>query len=173
MWLRIIGITLILVCTTLMGAYFALRERYRLQDLQELERAVLLLENHILYLGEPLPEVLESISYKTFGNVGMILQEIAQEMGRRQEETADMIWERVWKRFLPKTYFSGEDYTMILSFGRTLGFLGKSQQKGSTELFLHEIRDAEQKLNKKLEKNGKLYYGMGMLGGILLAVVLL
>lgn len=164
---------IILICTTLMGAYFALRERYRLQDLQELERAVLLLENHILYLGEPLPEVLESISYKTAGNVGMIFQEAAREMGERQEETADIIWERVWRKFLPKTYFSGEDYSVILSFGRTLGFLDKTQQKGSTELFLHEIREAEKKLNKKLEKNGKLYYSMGVLGGILLAVILL
>ena len=167
------GIIIILLCSTLLGAYFALRERYRLQDLQELERAILLLENHILYLGEPLPEVLESISYKTAGNVGMILQETAQEMRERQEETADIIWEQVWQNFLPKTYFSREDYSNILSFGRTLGFLDKIQQKGSIELFLGEIRDAEKKLRKKLEKNGKLYYSMGVLGGILLAVVLL
>ncbi len=167
------GIVIIVLCTTLTGAYFALRERYRLQDLQELERAVLLLENHISYLGEPLPEILESISYKISGIVGMILQQTAKEMEQRQEETADAIWERVWRAYLPKTYFTGEDFRAVLSFGRTLGFLDKAQQKGSTELFLREIRDAEKRLDRRLEKNGKLYYGIGVLSGVLLAVVLL
>ena len=34
-----IGICMILAVTTLTGAYFCLREKYRLQDLRELERA--------------------------------------------------------------------------------------------------------------------------------------
>lgn len=159
--------------TTLSGAFFVLRERYRLADLKELERALLLLENHMAYLSEPLPEVFFSISCKTGGMVGLIFQETAEEMAQRRQETAEEIWERVWRRHLPKTYFTAVDFDSILHFGQTLGFLDQKQQQGSAELLISYLREEQAALQKKLEKNGRLYYGMGMLGGILLVVVLL
>ncbi|MBM6876750.1 stage III sporulation protein AB [Anaerotignum lactatifermentans] len=159
--------------TTLSGAFFVLRERYRLADLKELERALGLLENHMAYLSEPLPEVFFSISCKTGGMVGLILQETAEEMARRQQETAEEIWERVWQKYLPKTYFTAVDLEAILHFGQTLGFLDQKQQVGSAKLLLGYLRETQASLQRKLEKNGRLYYGMGMLGGILLVVVLL
>ncbi|MBM6949670.1 stage III sporulation protein AB [Anaerotignum lactatifermentans] len=125
------------------------------------------------YLSEPLPEVFFSISCKTGGMVGLILQETAEEMARRQQETAEEIWERVWQKYLPKTYFTAVDLEAILHFGQTLGFLDQKQQVGSAKLLLGYLRETQASLQRKLEKNGRLYYGMGMLGGILLVVVLL
>ncbi|MBM6828087.1 stage III sporulation protein AB [Anaerotignum lactatifermentans] len=141
--------------------------------MKELERALGLLENHMAYLSEPLPEVFFSISCKTGGMVGLILQETAEEMARRQQETAEEIWERVWQKYLPKTYFTAVDLEAILHFGQTLGFLDQKQQVGSAKLLLGYLRETQASLQRKLEKNGRLYYGMGMLGGILLVVVLL
>ena len=45
-----IGICMILAVTTLTGAYFCLREKYRLQDLRELERAMVL---SLIHISEP------------------------------------------------------------------------------------------------------------------------
>lgn len=44
-----IGICMILAVTTLTGAYFCLREKYRLQDLRELERAMVMMESQIRF----------------------------------------------------------------------------------------------------------------------------
>ena len=57
---RMAGILLIMGSTVWTGATLAAREKYRLRDLGELERGVLLLEGQIAYLSAPLPEVLES-----------------------------------------------------------------------------------------------------------------
>ena len=76
-----IGICMILAVTTLTGAYFCLREKYRLQDLRELERAMVMMESQIRFLSVPLSEVLENISYQTKGQVGMLMQETSKPHG--------------------------------------------------------------------------------------------
>ena len=51
---HIAGILLIMGSTVWTGATLAAREKYRLRDLGELERGVLLLEGQIAYLSAPL-----------------------------------------------------------------------------------------------------------------------
>ena len=168
-----IGICMILAVTTLTGAYFCLREKYRLQDLRELERAMVMMESQIRFLSVPLSEVLENISYQTKGQVGMLMQETAKAMAERTGETAEQIWETVWMRYISHTYLSVDDYQSILRFGKTLGYLDQEQQKNSTELFLTELRQKCRQIEHRLEKNGRLYYSMGFLGGLMLVIVLL
>ena len=57
--MRLLGSVLVLGATLWFGAYFAAKEKYRLQELAELERAILLLQSKIAYLSAPLTEVLE------------------------------------------------------------------------------------------------------------------
>ena len=57
--MRLLGSVLVLGATLWFGAYFAAKEKYRLQELAELERAILLLQSQIAYLSAPLTEVLE------------------------------------------------------------------------------------------------------------------
>ena len=168
-----IGICMILAVTTLTGAYFCLREKYRLQDLRELERAMVMMESQIRFLSVPLSEVLENISYQTKGQVGMLMQETAKAMAESTGETAEQIWETVWMRHISHTYLSVDDYQSILRFGKTLGYLDQEQQKNSTELFLTELRQKCRQIEHRLEKNGRLYYSMGFLGGLMLVIVLL
>lgn len=47
--MRLLGRVLVLGATLWFGAYFAAKEKYRLQELAELERAILLLQSQIAY----------------------------------------------------------------------------------------------------------------------------
>ena len=49
--MRLLGSVLVLGATLWFGAYFAAKEKYRLQELAELERAILLLQSQIAYLS--------------------------------------------------------------------------------------------------------------------------
>lgn len=167
------GILLVLGATLWFGAYFAAKEKYRLKELEELERGILLLQSQIQYLSAPLPEVLESISWKTDGIIGKSFQEAAERMAERDGASAEQIWEEVWRKQAVHTFFTGEDLEAVLLFGKTLGYLDKAQQEGSIRLLLRYIEDALEQGKKRLEKNGRLYYGMGGLSGLLIVVTLL
>ncbi len=171
--IRLVGILLVLGATLWFGAYLAAKEKYRLKELEELERGVLLLESQIQYLSAPLPEVLESISWKTDGTIGQIFQEAAGRMAERDGASAELIWEEVWRKQVVHTFLTVEDLDAVLLFGKTLGYLDKAQQEGSIRLLLRYIEDALEQGKKRLEKNGRLYYSMGGLSGLLIVVTLL
>lgn len=82
--MRLLGSVLVLGATLWFGAYFAAKEKYRLQELAELERAILLLQSQIAYLSAPLTEVLESVSWKAEGVIGEIFAQAAAVMAERE-----------------------------------------------------------------------------------------
>lgn len=170
---RTTGIILIMASTVWAGAALAAREKYRLRELAEMERGVLLLEGQITYLSAPLPEVLENVSRKTAGIVGEGFRQTAERMMRRDGALAEDIWGEVWQEIQKESYFRKEDMDALLLFGKTLGFLDKEQQKNSIRLFLRYLEGAQEQGRRRLDKNGRLYYGVGVLSGLLLVTVLL
>ena len=72
-----------------------------------------------------------------------------------------------------QTFLSQEDKAAVLLLGKSLGYLDKTQQESSIRLLLRYIEEARQQGRTRLEKNGKLYYGLGCLSGLLMVVILL
>ena len=173
MIIQLTGAVLILGATLWIGAYFAAKEKYRLQELEELERSILLLQGQIQYLSAPLPEVLESTAWKTNGMIGEVYQQAAKRMQEREGGSAEEIWAEVWQGKAERLFLTTEDVDAVLLFGKTLGYLDKEQQESSIQLLLRYIRNALEQGRKRLDKNGRLYYGMGGLSGLLVVVMLL
>lgn len=171
--IKLTGALLIMGATLWCGAYFAMKERFRLRELEELEQAMLYLNGQIQYLSAPLGEAFESIGWKLNSTLGQIFQENAEQLLQSAGETAEMIWEEIWKKEASHTFLTDEDLEAVLSFGRSLGYLDKVRQEESIRLLLRYIEGALLQGRKRLEKNGRLYYGMGCLSGLLIIVSLL
>ena len=171
--MRILGSILTLGASLWLGISFALKEKYRLEELEELERGLLYLQGQIQYLSAPLAEALENVGWRAGGQVGQIFQQAAAKMKERQVETAEQVWHEVWKTEAGHTFFTGEDLDAVLLFGRSLGYLDKAQQENSIRLLLRYIDGALTRGRKRLEKNGRLYCGVSGLSGLLIVVTLL
>ena len=171
--MRILGSILILGASLWFGISFALKEKYRLEELEELERGLLYLQGQIQYLSAPLSEALENVGWRTGGQVSWIFQQAAAKMAERQAETAERVWQEVWQKEAVHTFFTGEDLDAVLLFGRSLGYMDKAQQENSIRLLLRYIGGALAQGRKRLEKNGRLYCGVSGLSGLLIVVTLL
>lgn len=171
--IRFLGMVLVMGTTLWFGAFFAMKEKYRLQELEELERGLLYLQGQITYLSAPLAEALESVSWKMSGQIGSIFQQVAEKLQGRQAESAEMVWKEVWQKEGGHTFLFTEDREAVLLFGKSLGYLDKVQQENSIQLLLRYIEESRQQGKTRLEKNGRLYYGMGCLSGLLIIVTLL
>ena len=171
--IRAAGIILIMGAALWIGAYFAMKEKYRLQELEELERGLIYLQGQIGYLSAPLAQALEEISWKINGQLGMIFQKVSEELEEQKEASAEAVWQKTWREEAGHTFLSEEDLSAVLSFGKSLGYLDKNQQENSIRLLLRYIENALSLGRKRLEKNGRLYYGMGGLAGLLIVVTLL
>ncbi len=173
MILQLTGVIFIMGAAVWIGAYFMAKEKYRIQELEELERSVLLMQSQIQYLSAPLPEILESISWKTEGSIGEAFQMAAERMEKRDGVSAEKIWKEVWQEKAAYTYLTKADLDAILLFGKTLGYLDKEQQEGSIHLLLRYIHNSLAQGNRCLEKNGRLYFSISSLSGLLIIVTLL
>ena len=94
-------------------------------------------------------------------------------MAERERASAEEIWTEAWSKQRNRIFLTAEDLDMVLSFGKTLGYLDKAQQEGSICLLLRYLEQALSQGRKRLEKNGRLYYGIGGLSGLLIIVTLL
>ena len=171
--IRMAGIILVLGATLWFGAYFAMKEKYRLQELEDLERGLIYLQGQISYLSTPLAQAMADVGWKMNGQLGAIFQKVAEELEEQREISAEGVWQKIWQEEAIHTFLSAEDLDAVCSFGKSLGYLDKPQQESSIQLLLRYIEGALHQGRKRLEKNGRLYYGMGGLTGLLIVVTLL
>ena len=171
--IHLLGVLFIMGASLWFGAYFAGKEKYRLRELEEMERGMVYLEGQITYLSAPLSEAMEGVSWRMEGEIGAIFRQVAEALAARQGETAEEIWRQVWTEAFPRTFLRDEDQRNILSFGHSLGYLDRVQQEKSIGLLLRAIEGELSVGRQRLEKNGRLYYGVSALVGLLVVVSLL
>ena len=94
-------------------------------------------------------------------------------MREREGGSAERIWSAVWEKRKAETFLTVQDVEAVLLFGKTLGYADREQQMGSILLFRRYLEETMTQGKKRLEKNGRLYYSISGLSGLLLIVTLL
>ncbi len=171
--MHLLGSGLVILATTLFAHSLIAKEKFRLDDLKEVEKGVLLLQNQVRYIGSPLGELLSSIGLQLNGGIGEIFSLIGVDMENRCGESGNAIWERIWHEKGKHTFLTAVDLTNIIDFGKSLSFLERNSKENSGELLLLTIRDTQDEIKSKLQQTQKLYYSLGVLSGLLLVVTLL
>lgn len=170
---KIIGALFIIGSTSTVGIYFSKLDKYRMEDLEQLKKAFTILKNQINFSFMPLPEALKQIALRVEGEISEILKEISELLEKKEGETAAQIWNDMWKKKKEKTYLSKEDIDVLFSFGKAVGYLDRQQQISNIEITISYIEQVKQQLEKRLEKNSKIYRTIGILSGLLIAIVLI
>lgn len=169
--MQILGIVLVLVSSTMVGAYFGGIHGYRAKDLKEIKKALIVLKQEIEYTLTPLAQAL----LNTAAKVDKPASDIFAEAGGliEQKTVPNLALEKSLNNASAIGYLTKEDVQQLNSLGKTLGYLDKNLQLNTIDLtinYLQEKIDEQIYLNNK---NKKLYQTLGILGGILLVVILI
>ncbi|MCL2399236.1 MAG: stage III sporulation protein AB [Defluviitaleaceae bacterium] len=170
--IRVIGVALTLVASGVLGLYLSGLGKFRLQDLLEFKKALLILKSEIEYVATPLPEAMANISVRTTKPISLIFEHYSQSLKNNSEgETAYQLWIASIKIHKQKSFLKDDDWEIIENFGKTLGYLDKQMQV-DTITFTTDYIDAQvSKLQEINEKNQRMYRSLGVVGGILLLVI--
>lgn len=171
--MHLLGGGLIVLATTVFAYSLIAKEKYRLEDLKEVEKGILILQNQVRYIGSPLGEILYATGLQMKGMAGDIFCDIGSDMTKRLGESGQEIWERVWQEKGIYTYLSPVDLNEIITFGKHISFLERNSKENGGDLLLFSIRDTQAEIKGKLQQNQKMYYSLGVLSGLLLVVTLL
>ena len=161
------GIILILFSGTGLGLCKSMELTARLKILEKLAQLLLLLKGEIRCTGATLEDAFLDAAAKMPGEYRLFLKETAGWLQQRPE-----IFRECAVRLLPLHRLSEEERESFLSLGEKLGYLDREMQVAQLTLLEEELDYRIKILKSAMPKQQKTYQSMGILGGILLAVLL-
>ena len=171
MLFKILGGTVIIICTTIIGFERAARLERRKRSLEEFIASLTMLESEICYLSNPLQTAFASIGSAFDSYVGRFLTDFSQ-MLHTDEYDISKCWADTLEGHCKAMCLDSTDIEHITSFAVRLG---KTDKDGQIKNITHHKARAEVQLaqaNEVCGKNKKMYQSFGMLAGILIVILL-
>lgn len=173
MFWQILGSTLVLISSSLLGIHYSKSYRRRTDDLRTFKKALILLRGEINYSLSPMPEALEDISTRFDHVIASFFKSISDELKLNLGKTLTEVWKKKAEEILKRTYLNSLDIKNIMLFSENIGYLDKEMQNNNINMLLEQL-DEEIKLSMENDaKYNKLYRSLGVLGGILVIVLLI
>ena len=172
MFATMIGaITLVASCAAL-GFYLAAQEGFRVHDLQEFKKALMILNSEIEHLRAPLPIACANIARRVKEPVTTLFANFSQLLAENEGETAYQLWVQAMEGQKSRTHLAAEDWDVLEGFGKTLGYLDKQMQQSAIAYTVDYIDEKTISLHTQSDKNKRMYRSLGVIGGLLLVVLL-
>lgn len=87
---------LVFILSVLIGRYISQKYRYRVEELEEIKKALNIFKSKIKFTYEPIPEIFVEISKNTNYNISKLFKKATENM---QDETASIAWEKAIDEF--------------------------------------------------------------------------
>lgn len=173
MFIKLLGAVCIIFSGVMLGMYWSRKEEIRMKELECVKKALLLLKSQIDYCSEPLPEALHNIAFRSEVPIKHIFEKISLELKQKKGQSINEIWVKQFNLYSNNTNFSKEDLEAIKQFGKALGYLDKQLQINNIDILVEYIDRTIKLIIRKNQKEGKMYQSLGILGGMLLALLLM
>lgn len=171
--IKFIGALLVITSCTALGLYFSTELITRINDLKELKKILILLRGDIEYANTPLPEAVQVLSKRHDGTYKKFLKNISKHLLELNGESFSSIWKDGVKKDLLHTSLIKEDYALLNQLGESIGYLDKSMQINTIDLYLEQIDGIINELAISVNEKTHLYNSLGIMGGIFITIVLL
>jgi len=172
MLLRIIGALAVVGGCAGLGMYYAARENFRINELAEFKKALLILSSEIEHLRSPLAIACANIAKRTSAVTEQLFENFSRSLATGEGETAYQLWLSAADAVREQSYLATEDWDVLEGFGKTLGYLDKNMQKNAIEYTIGYINDKTTELQLQGGKNKRMYRSLGIIAGLLVTVVL-
>ena len=170
---KIIGMAMVIISTTAYGIILGRDIKARLKEMKELKKIVFLMKGEIGFLHTPLLEALENVSYRCdepFKGMLISFVEYGKEVDKRP---FCEIWEEGMKEGINKTHLSKEEKTLFMKLGKELGLSDIKTQQNAMDSFLNELDMSISMLEKAVPNKVKLYNSMGIMLGLVIAIIMI
>ena len=172
MWIKLLGICLVCVSCAGIGGE-ALRLIGRRRFLEEVKRIAAGLQGEIGYTQAVLPLALCRAGARGDGKAGKLFLVAGERLEANPECPFGRIWEAVLEEQGIRPMLGTEEWELMCRFGNSIGYLDLEMQQKTLALYLEELERAIEQLRREEPEKKRLCWGLGILGGLFLAVVLM
>lgn len=171
--LRFVGV--ILLMTGCIGSGWSVKEKWKgnLEALYQLRQIFQMFQNEIAYSRAPLPEACARIGNRAGEPYQSALLSVRDEMLDDHGEPFLDIWNRQMKMCMGKLSIAGADKQLLLDFGNCIGYMDEKMQAKAIEQYVHKLDISIGKMEKKMADKCKVIMSLSIMGGLVLAIILL
>ncbi|NLJ90902.1 MAG: sporulation protein [Clostridiales bacterium] len=170
---KLIGAVLVISSCSMLGFYFSSELKTRIDNLKELKKLLILLRGDIEFANTPLPEAVQTLSKRHDGTYKEFLENISKQLLDLKGESFASIWKKGVKEYLMHTSLVKEDYALLNQLGDSIGYLDKTMQINTLDLYLEQIDRTISELSESVKERTHLYNSLGIMGGIFITIILL
>lgn len=149
--IKVFGVALIILSTTVYGIFLANKLNFRLRDITWYCSALQSISQRISYTGQELASILSGIAGSDF------YYEIEPPL----------------KITLKKTALTKEDEELIKEFFSEVGMADSASEKNRCALYIKELSVKREHLQKETYEKGKLYRLLGFFCGLAVAIIII
>ena len=171
--IKIIGCIVILCASTMAGFIYSERLKYRVFQLNEMERAIYQLQNEITYVHALLPDAFKSIASKSKDPINEFFNKTSELLCENEYENVYQAMYSAVELTRSKLYLNSEDINVILDLSKTLG---ESDIQGQNSMFTLTIANLKKQIKvaeEFMNKNIKMYRYLGFSFGAMLVIALI
>lgn len=173
MWIKVLGICLVCVSCAGIGGSEALRLIHRRRFLEEVKRIAAGLQGEIGYTQAVLPLALCRAGARGEGKAGKLFLMAGEQLEANPDCPFGRIWESALEELGVRLLLGTEEWGVMCRFGKSIGYLDLEMQQKTLALYLEELKRAIEQLRREEPEKKRLCWGLGILGGLFLAVVLM
>ena len=171
--IKIIGCVVILIASTVAGFIYSERLKYRVFQLNEIQRAVYQLQNEITYVHALLPDAFKSMADKSKEPINELFNKTSELLSDNEYENVYEAMKASVNLTKSKLYINSDDINVILDLSKTLG---GSDIQGQNSMFTLTIANLKKQIRiseEFMNKNIKMYRCLGFSFGAMLVIVLI
>ena len=169
---KIIGSIMIIGAASLLGWKKAADVDRAYEELQYVRRLLYLLQSEIAYSRAFLAEAFSNISRSAREPYRAWLRQLSCCMESCSGGEFEGIWNRTIHRYLQGTPLPEQEVEHLKELGKYLGNADIKTQVRHIELLEEQIEIAMKEMREELRTKKRLYYCLGVMGGIFLAIIL-
>lgn len=171
--LKLLGAALVVGGPAWAGLALAAGLRRRPRELRQLQTALHVLQTEIDWGATPLPAALARAGAACPGPAGRLFASAAAELAAGDGRGAGEAWAAAVDRAYPELALTPADRDILTALGACLGASHREDQMRHLHLCLDRLALAEREAREQAERGARLWQHLGVLGGLLLAVLAL
>lgn len=172
MLLKLLGGSLVIISSSMIGFIVAGYYKQRPEILRNLQGALSMLETEINYAHTPLPEALKNVGKRCEKEVSELFIKTMRHLTKNEGLTAGESWEKALNEFSKKTSLKENEIEILTSFGKYLGISDKDDQIKNIKLTIANLKQQEALAIEERQKNERLYKYLGVLVGLAIFLLL-
>ena len=171
--LKLTGGFLIILAGSLLGGCLAWEQDRICQEMRYLQGLMLRLRGELWYSRTMLPVIFRRLAREMKEPYDRWLSEMADRMCRKDGGNLVEIWSQGVEIHLTENMIPEKERQRLMELGSFLGHADIEMQIRYLDRYLEEFADAIKERQSMLGEKKKLYRSLGVIGGILIAVMLI